>query len=81
MLEEQDIQKLIDVFATREEIATKKDLEELNQKFDVLQTSVDNYAKKADTYFQELAALRSKVNRLEEWITKIAKKVDIELTT
>ncbi len=80
MLDDKDIEKLVKVFATREEVATKKDLGDLNQKFDVLQNSVDTYAKKADTYFQELAALRSKVNRLEDWITKIAKKVDIELT-
>ncbi len=47
MLEDQDIQKLIKVFATRDEIVSKLDLAELDQKFDVLQTSVDNYAKKS----------------------------------
>jgi len=81
MLEDKDMQKLMQVFATRDEI--KEMLAPLTTKedFSDLQTAVDSYAKKADTYFQELAALRSKVNRLEEWITKIAKKVNIELTS
>lgn len=51
MLTDEDIQKLIEVFATRDEVATKKDLEEINHKFDELQTAVDAYAKRADTYF------------------------------
>jgi len=51
MLEDKDIQKLIEVFATREEVATKRDLEELRKDFVRLETAVDTYAKKADTYF------------------------------
>lgn len=81
MLEDQDIQKLVQVFATKEEIKEMITPLTTKEDFSDLQISIDNYAKKADTYFQELAALRSKINRLEEWITKIAKKVDIELTT
>lgn len=81
MLEDNDIQKLIQVFATRDEIKEMIVPLTTRDDFSDLQTAVDGYAKKADTYFQELAALRSKVNRLEEWITKIAKKVNIELTS
>ena len=51
MLDDKDIQKLIEVFATREEVATKKDFGELKEDFRNLQGSVDAYAKKADTYF------------------------------
>lgn len=57
MLTNDDIKKLIEVFATREEVATKKDLEELRKDFVNLQISVDACAKKADTYFQEMVAL------------------------
>ncbi|MFA5187886.1 MAG: hypothetical protein WC460_00815 [Patescibacteria group bacterium] len=42
-------------------------------------TSVDNYAKKADTYFQEMVAMNSRINRLERWVQEIAKKMDLEL--
>ena len=41
VLTNEDIQKLIEVFATREEVATKQDLEELRKDFADLQTSVD----------------------------------------
>lgn len=51
MLSDEDIQKLIEVFATREEVATKKDLEEIRKDFSDLATAVDAYAKKADAYF------------------------------
>lgn len=45
MLDDKDIQKLIEVFATRDEIVTKQDFEELKEDFRNLQTSVDAYAK------------------------------------
>lgn len=51
MLTQEDIQKLIEVFATREEVATKQNLEEVRKDFSNLQTAVNSYAKKADTYF------------------------------
>jgi uncharacterized coiled-coil DUF342 family protein len=44
-----------------------------------LQTSVDAYAKKADTYFQEMVMLAHKVDRHEKWIRQIAEKLGIKL--
>ena len=53
MLTEEDIKKIIE--ANRGVFATKEDLqefvEEMKESFSDLQTSVDTYAKKADTYF------------------------------
>ncbi len=79
MLEDKDIQKLIEVFATREEIVTKKDFEELKSDFRDLQTSVDAYAKKADDFFQELVMLSHKVDRHEKWLKQIAEKLGMKL--
>ncbi len=79
MLEDKDIQKLIEVFATREEVATKTDLEDLRKDFARLETSVDAYAKKADAYFQEMLMLAQKVDRLEKWVSEIAKKIGMKL--
>jgi len=79
MLGEKDIQKLIEVFATREEVATKTDLEDLRKDFARLETSVDAYAKKADAYFQEMLMLARKVDRLEKWVSEIAKKLGMKL--
>ena len=81
MLNEEDIKKIIE--ANREVFPAKEDFEnfkqELRESFSDLQTSVDAYAKKADTYFQEMVMLTHKVNRLEKWIQQIAEKVGIKL--
>jgi len=81
MLTEEDIKKIIEankeVFPSKEDFESFKD--EMKQSFSDLQTSVDVYAKKADTYFQEMVMLTHKVNRLEKWIQEIAEKVGIKL--
>ena len=79
MLDDKDIQKLIEVFATREEIVTKNEFEDLRSDFRNLQTSVDAYAASADKYFQEMAMLSNKVDRHEKWLLQIAEKLGIKL--
>lgn len=79
MLTDEDIKKLIEVFATREEVATKLDLEELKKDFTDLQTAVDTYAKKADAYFQEMLMLAHKIDRHEKWLHQLAEKIGIKL--
>ena len=68
MLEDKDIKRIIE--ANREVFATKEDFEsfreEMRKAFSDLQTSVDAYAKKADTYFQEMVMLAHKVDRHEK---------------
>jgi uncharacterized coiled-coil DUF342 family protein len=54
-------------------------LNELGEQFSELQTTVDSYAKKADTYFQEMLMLAHKVDRHERWLQQIAAKLDIKL--
>ena len=44
-----------------------------------LLNAIDAYAKKADTYFQEMVVLAHKVDRLEKWILQVAEKVGINL--
>ena len=79
MLDKEDIQKLIEVFATRDEVVTKMDFEDLREDFRNLQTSVDAYAVKADKFFQELVMLSNKVDRHEKWLLQIAEKLGIKL--
>jgi len=45
--------------------------DEMKKDFVNLQTSVDAYAKKADTYFQEMVMLAHKGDRHEKWIRQI----------
>ena len=79
MLDNNDILKLAEVFATKDEI--KEMIAPLSTKedFNVLQTSVDAYATKADTYFQELTMLTGQVNRHDKWLLQIAEKLGIKL--
>ena len=79
MLEEIDIQRLIQVFATREEVATKADLKALRDNFNELHNAIDAYANKADTYFQEMVMLSHKVDRHERWILQLAEKLGVTL--
>ena len=75
MLTTQDVQNIIT--AGREVFATKEDITGLGQRLDVLTNAVDAYAKKADAYYQEMTALLHKVQRMEEWIRRVADKVGI----
>jgi len=58
MLTDEDIKKLTGVFATKEEI--DKRFDEIREDFSNFQTAVDNYAKRADKYFQEMVTLPHK---------------------
>jgi len=79
MLDNEDILKLAEVFATKDEI--KEMISPLSTKanFNDLQTSVDAYAVKADKYFQEMTMLTSKVDRHDKWLLQIAEKLGIKL--
>lgn len=55
--------------------------EDLKKDFRQLQNAVDAYAHKADTYFMEMAVLGNKVDKLERWITQVAEKVGIKLSS
>jgi uncharacterized coiled-coil DUF342 family protein len=79
MLDDKDIQKLIEVFATRDEIVTKSEFEDLRADFRSLQTSIDDYAVKADKYFQEMLMLSHKVDRHEKWLHQLAEKLGVKL--
>ncbi len=79
MLTDEDVQKLIEVFATRDEMTTMVSNLATKEDFLNLQTAVDAYAKKADTYFQEMVALSHKVDRHEKWLRQVADKLGINL--
>lgn len=76
MLTSDDIKLIIE--AEKEVFPTKDDFSDLRKDFRELQTSVDTYAKKADTYYQEMAVMRHRVERMEEWIQKASQKIGVE---
>lgn len=76
MLTQEDIAKLIE--AERAVFPTKVDFDLLRKDFSDAQSSVDAFAKRADTYYQETMVLVNKIQRMEEWIRRVATKVGIE---
>ncbi|MHB1864759.1 MAG: hypothetical protein ACYCPS_01160 [Candidatus Saccharimonadales bacterium] len=48
-------------------------------RFDHLTNAVDAYAKQTETYMQEMLTLGHKVDRLEEWILKVAEATGVKL--
>jgi len=76
---DQRFQKLFDVFATKEDLKEATEKLATKEDFDNLFNSVDAYAKKADTYFQEMVMLAHKVDRHEKWIRQIAEKLGVKL--
>jgi len=79
MLDNEDILKLAEVFATKDEIKEMISPLSTKEDFNILQTSVDAYATKADKYFQELTMLTGQVNRHEKWLQQVAEKLGIKL--
>ena len=68
--------KLIDLDKKIEEIKENKaDKSDVND----LMNAIDDYAKKADTYFQEMVMLSHKVDRHEKWFHQVAEKLGIKL--
>ncbi len=60
-------------------IRIDKRFDEVKEDFTGLQTAVDAYAKKADTFFEEMVALSHKVDRHEKWLHQVAEKLGIKL--
>ena len=79
MLTNEDIQKMMEVFPTKDDL--KEAVANLVTKddFNDFQTSVDAYAEKADAYFQEMVMLTHKVDRHEKWFHQIAEKLGMKL--
>jgi hypothetical protein len=67
MLTSKDIQMIIraerEVFITKDEL--KSGLKELSDKFDILQTSVDNFAKTVAKHDDEIKVTNHRLNKLE----------------
>lgn len=57
-----------------EQTATKDELNKLTN-------AIDAYAKQTEKYMQEMLALGNKVDRLEQWILKVAEATGVKLST
>lgn len=80
MLTNKDIQKLMEVLATKEDVKElKQDVNGLREMVQTLVISVDKLVKAVSDLKTEYVAITSKVNRHEKWIQQIAEKLEIKL--
>lgn len=81
MLTQKDIQKI--VTANQKLFVTKEDLEsfreEMRSYYSDIQSAIEGYAVKADTYFQEMLLLSHKIDRHEKWLHIMAEKIGVKL--
>ncbi len=54
--------------------------DQVDLRIDNLTNTIDAYAKQTEIYMQEMLALGSKVDRLEQWILKVAEATGVKLT-
>jgi uncharacterized coiled-coil DUF342 family protein len=80
MLTDEDIKKIIEVVATKEDIRElKEDISGLRESVQALTISIDKLAKVVEDLHHEFIAITAKVDRHEKWIQQIAQKLGIKL--
>jgi len=93
MLTNKDIQKLVEVFATKKDLAKlltmeefgnfrkeiKQEFSDLREVVQALAVSVDKLAKVVDDLREEYVAITSKIDRHEKWLHQLADKLGIKL--
>ena len=93
MLTNEDIKKLKETLATKEDLAkivtleefdqfrkeVKQEFSELREVIQALTVSVDKLAKAVEDMHQEFMAITAKVDRHEKWIKQIAEKLGLKL--
>jgi hypothetical protein len=81
MLEPQDIQKLIEVLATKEDIrGVRENLESVEDILSNLVTITDRLVGRTEMLNQEYLVLKDRDSRYERWFLQIAEKVGVTLT-
>ena len=81
MLEPQDIQKLMEVLATKEDIRELKDrVSALEESQKQIITILDKMSARLEMLHQEYLVLKERDSRYERWFHEIAQKVGITLT-
>ncbi len=81
MLTDQDIDKLLSVLASKQEVQNlQKDMDNMKELMQGLLSSVDSLAKAINDLKLEYTGIVHQINRHEAWIKQIADKMGITLT-
>jgi uncharacterized coiled-coil DUF342 family protein len=80
MLDNTDIQKLMEVLATKDDVRElKQDFDSLREMVQSLVVSVDKLVKAVDGLRQEYVMVTAKIDRHEKWLHQLAEKLGIKL--
>jgi len=80
MLTSEDIQKLLEVLATKQDVEDiKKEVSDLKETTHALVDSIDKLAKAVDDLRIEYSSLAMKSDRHEKWILQLAEKLGLKL--
>jgi hypothetical protein len=81
MLNDQDVEKLTSVLASKKDVEDiKNDLSDLKELVQGLMVSNDSIAKSIGDLTLEYAAISTQLSRHDKWIKQIAEKVGLNLT-
>jgi hypothetical protein len=81
MLEPQDIQKLMEVLATKDDIRNINErLDSLEERVGGLSNAIDSIVARFDVLHKEYLVLKERDSLYERWFKEIAEKVGITLT-
>lgn len=81
MLTNKDIDKMVKVFATRDEVRTivREEIADIQKSVRDLVVGIDKLVKAFDELSREYAAMSEQLTRHERWIRQIAKKAGVAL--
>lgn len=80
MLTEEDIKKLLDVLATKEDVEElRQDIIGLRETVQALVVSVDKLVKAVSDLKTEYSAIANQMSRHEKWIRQLAEKLNLKL--
>ncbi len=78
-MSEDEFTKLFKFIQTEFKSINKR-FDTVDVRFDKLTNAIDAYAKQNEIYRQEMLALGQKVDRLEQWILKVAEATGVKLS-
>jgi len=80
MLDDKDVQKLVSILATKEDVKEmKQDITDLRELVQGLIVSTDNLVKSISDLGTEYVAISNQLTRHEKWIKQIAEKMGMRL--
>lgn len=80
MLEDKDIQKLVSLLSTKEDVnQIRSDITDMREILQSLMVSTDKIAKSLEILATEYSAVSKQLTRHEKWIQQLSEKVGIKL--